>query len=137
MAIEDFQVILRMKNTKFKDVVEYMLNVTNVKNIDGGFFNYVDGVHLIEIEVREGGISMRFALCNPDTIDFAFLELVDKTKCMFSAELMNMESEYSLDLKESIRIKRSLWRNDFGGAIAALTCKEAIAKYILKETIDN
>ena len=102
MGCEDFQVLLR-----FELLCEEVLCVLGTElwvSVDpqGGlladsvYLGYKDGRHVIEMEVSSSGrnstaMSLRFAVCHPDTIDEVFIDLVARLANTLRAEVSLME----------------------------------------------
>jgi len=138
MGCEDFQVMLKSIEPNFIQVCDFLKSHINIKLVEGAYFEYRDESHLVEFEVRDlvgcVEISLRFALCNPDTVDDVFLQLINGLSNQFTFEVIVMDvidDQSSVDINDSILYKRGLWKKDFGGAVEALSCDQAIEKYVL------
>ena len=138
MGCEDFQVMLKSRESDTIAVCDFLQSHANVKLVEDAYFVYQDDSHLIEFEVRDSDgkfkVSLRFALCNPDTVDDVFLQLINSFSSQFSLDLIVkdiIDNENSVGIKGSILYKRALWKKDFGEKVEALSCDQAIDKYVL------
>ncbi len=131
MGCEDFQVMLKSREPTFIEVCDFLKSHTNIKLVKGSYFEYRDDNHLIEFEVRDTEVSLRFALCNPDTVDDVFVKLINYLSNRFSLDVVVMDDPGAAGLKDSILYKRGLWKKDFGDVVEALSCDQAIEKYVL------
>jgi len=138
VGCEDFQVMLKSRESNFIAVCDFLKSHSKIRLVADTYFEYQDDSHLIEFEVRDtdgkADVSLRFALCNPDTIDDVFLRLIDSLSNRFSLDVFVMDvfdGESSVDIMGNILYKRGLWKNDFGEEIEALSCDQAIEKYVL------
>lgn len=147
MGCEDFQVTLKNKKLSKAKAKELILKGNNIiiKKSDDNYFEYNDKNHLIEIQLRElkEGIevSLRFALCNPLSIDEVFFNVLQLLSVTLSAEI-DIIDEYAenekyarqglkLYLFKNITIKRGYWIKDFGSETATISCDDALKKFVL------
>lgn len=107
-----------------------------------------DGEHLIEAEVQDmpPRLSLRFALCNPETVDTIFVGLVSRLARMLDAQVRVVGASelaacsfsspdlHGLDsaLQQNIEDERKLWQQEFGGETLKATCEEAVVEFILR-----
>ena len=136
MGCEDFQVLLRSKKFCFDQVSYFFSEHPKIILKEEPYYEYRDDKHVVELEVRSGKgveVSLRFALCNPATVDDVFLDLINELSDKFSFDLKVMDSndQRVSQIKNGIDYKRNLWIKDFGDEIAALGCDEAINRFIL------
>ena len=117
---------------------------------DARYFLYEDSEHVVELLLRpddEGSrISMRFALCHPDSIEETFARLVLDIATDLHADFaildtVNDEEPEELDwtqgdtfrqaLGPAIRFKRTYWQRAFGVDRARLTCSQAVMELMV------
>lgn len=139
MGCEDFQVMLKSSDAKrFVEVKKFLDKHPNITALSNENYEYRDGLHVIEFEIRSLGnvaLSIRFALCNPFTIDRVFISLIEEISRQFDLVIQVMDvvqgDEGFKQVNSCISFKRELWQKDFGSETAALGCDEALERYVL------
>ena len=101
MGIEDYRVSLRSRSASQDSVAGWIARVPfSVPDPEGGFlpqnryFRIDDGRHVLEVEVSDGepvDVSVRFMLCNPPSVEPAFLALVGELVSQFDMEIHDQE----------------------------------------------
>jgi hypothetical protein len=156
MGCEDFQVLLR--STADQGSVLRVLQHAGVEIDPGGgqlstsvYLVHRDGRHVIELEVSHPkswtSVSVRFALCHPDSVDNMFVDLVGKLAVALDATVRIMDevepgaggnfdahdlATFSATAKRAIAVRRAAWRVEFGSETAAIGCDEAIMRFVLR-----
>src|ERR1051325_2552559 len=103
MGIESFGVLMRGQRLTSREVPRRTLELyPNLKliseDISEAAFEYFDGQCLFEVLCRgkdtdrEFDISARFALCNPDEIEFRFLDFIEWARAQWQPHLWMMSS---------------------------------------------
>jgi hypothetical protein len=155
VGAEEFQVTLKSQLSRER--------ITQWLRKDGSFrelhllgaqrehFMCEDDLHIIELEISDetglGRIGIRFALCQVDSADTAYRQLVIRLARELGAlVVINDEVEpgdlwefspNNLDeiadvLDRAIRAKRALWIADFGDERAKVTCADAVERFIAR-----
>lgn len=107
-----------------------------------------DGNHKLEVEqkLNYSGFSLRFALCNPSSIDCVFIRIIktiirthelglrfcedcDEVPEWLSS--IEMIDQYEAAIQNCIDMRRALWQTEFGKEELAATCAEACRHFIL------
>lgn len=113
-----------------------------------------DGQHKLEAELRSNPseISLRFAMCNPRSIDRVFLQLIRATMqqdrvlmrfCEDCEEIpewfttAEMVDQWQEAIQRCIEWRRHLWHQDFGDAELPATCAEAWQHVIEQQNITD
>jgi hypothetical protein len=157
MGCEDFQAIVHTNKSVSECRALLSMNGRVADDPEGGplptstYLLYEDGQHVFEIELGETTdgtqMSIRFALCHPDSVDAGFLELIRRMTEALSGRVSIME-DVSADVPELMRAddlvslwslvrsgiatKRQYWTAEFGSRRASITCAEAIRQYVVK-----
>ena len=101
MGIEDYRVALRSRTVPAQVVREWVRRQPNTTRDDGmlsrgnDYFRIDDGNHVLEVEVSKADpteVSVRFALCNPPSVEPAFLALVRELVTTFGMEIHDQEA---------------------------------------------
>lgn len=137
MGIEDYRVSLRSRAAPADDVREWIRRQPNTTPDDGmlshgnDYFRIDDGDHVLEVEVSKADpveVSVRFALCNPPSVEPAFLSLVRQLVTTFGMEIHDQEAaaadpwwlpperfeQFRESTLRAIRRRRSDWVTQFG-----------------------
>ena len=154
MGFESFQVTLGGGRVSHADVDKMLRNVPcmrldPVPAFTPDSINYLfdDGHHIVELQLDDSPvcISCRFALCHPDSIDWAFLDLVRVLmECLGMdatiREDVRPEHEHSFPpaefaafascLPEYIGIRRREWLTAFGPERMAATTADCWRRVI-------
>ncbi len=160
MGVEDFLVRVESDCAK-SEAIQRLLVDPAVHRHTGTFsapdyeqFRFEDPRHIIEIEVspRASGsvVSMRFALCQPSSVDHVFANFVDHLARGIRGKVSIAEdvgpadqvqhlafdapdySRFEAIVLDCIRVKRQQWVMEFGSAEARLSCKEALERFVMK-----
>lgn len=139
MGCEDFQVMLKSRAAEnFSEVKNFLAAYPNITALGNSNYEYRDGKHVVEFEIRLSEsieLSIRFALCNPASIDEVFVALVKDVSDQFNLDIQVMDvvqgDEGFQQVGDCISFKRGLWRKDFGVDVAPLGCDEAVERYVL------
>lgn len=157
MGCEDFRVTLRSSMELGAAHRHLLADARIVSDPEGGplpqgcYLAYDDGEHLIELELYcvepRIELSVRFALCNPDSVDNAFIDLVMLLAERLDAEVSVMENispgvrgdfspselgPFSEIVKPMIAKKRAYWIADFGTERAPISCNEALRRFVMR-----
>jgi hypothetical protein len=119
---------------------------------DNSYYSFRDGRHVIEWEFAPGRdvyeLSLRFALCHPETVDDVFIQLVCRILDQFNAVVTILEplpdeamrdhcaktkAEFARDCRGSIQICRGYWQATFGTRTAGLSHKDAMLEFVLPQ----
>ena len=101
MGIEDYRVSLRSRAAPAELVREWVRRQPNTTPDDGmlphtrDYFRIDNGNHVLEVEVSKDDpaeVSVRFALCNPVSVEAAFLALVRELVTTFEMEFHDQEA---------------------------------------------
>ncbi len=110
-----------------------------------------DGQHKLEVEVgpTPSVFSLRFALCNPRSIDRLFFHLImslmrdhrltmrfcedcdDVPEWFTSVEMID---QWNDSIRQCIETRRQQWHQEFGDDELPTTCAEAFRRFILPRT---
>lgn len=139
MGCEDFQVMLKSRIVKkVSEVRQFLAKHPNIAMLGDLTYEYSDGEHVVEFELRASEkleLSIRFALCNPASVDSVFIALVEEISDRFDLNVQVMDvvrgDEGVQQIGGCISFKRELWQKDFGLETAALGCDEALERYVL------
>lgn len=159
MGAEDFQVGLMSDALDIEHATAYLETFDDIsvirKKTEELFFEYRKGGHVIEVELSRPKlriatrISCRFSLCHPDSVDEVFADFVVDLAQGLSLPIEILEdvpagepyrflpadlNGFRDALKKSIATKRDYWIKDFGDVKASLTCREAVQRFILKQS---
>lgn len=161
MGCEDFVVSLSSSST-LTAVMRAVLALPEVHpdatctSLPGeSHLRWEDREHIIEIEVAAAArttMSLRFAVCHPNSIDDVFADLVVHLAAKLKADVLIAEDVQPDDpglgwafspsqptdlrraLVQCIPKKRLLWRAEFGNAEARVSCREAIDRFVIGGT---
>lgn len=143
MGIECYQIILKVEAEK--DKLESVLGSLSAEPAyigrpDAIAYLYVKEKHILEVaaykfEHNRCIVSIRFSLCQPQTIDYVFLDFLKYLNKSLIFQLIIVESEgkeintinEELIIR-SINAKRILWKSEFGNKTDFLTCNDSLKK---------
>ena len=153
MGFESFQVELRGERANYLDADRAIRNLPGIRPdprggfMLGSYYLFEDGRHVVELHLFDSPMSLscRFALCHPDSIDAAFVELVRVLMGSLGIEAMIPDdvsehahwfslaefAEFAARLPEYIAIRRQEWIAAFGAVRATATTSEAFERFIL------
>jgi hypothetical protein len=158
MGMESYLVRLTGKSAGLRPVVEFAERELGLvpdfgQHSHSGnelFFALRDGRHVIEFEIAHCEsvfeISVRFALCNPPSVDEVFIRLITQLLERFdsTATVSDEPSEgtakvfsrktkdlFALEIHKSINRSRGYWRGMFGLEEAAVPVSEALRRFVL------
>ncbi len=118
------------------------------------YYVYRDGRHVIEFEFAQRGdaiqVSLRFALCNPESIDRIFIQQITKlldhfdgtvTLCdkrgipmTYTRESLDAFAVYCLS---DIERERGYWCEMFGRTVAGISVSEALRTFVLPHCVPS
>jgi len=158
MGVEDFRIDIRTS----ADVATAVAAVLAMAGVHGDmeaapvphyrYARFEDTNHIVELEIggdAEASISVRFALCQPSTIDPVFVELVGRVARAANGSVIiaedvlfdDVDTEKPFEpprweglgdvIARCIRVRRAQWEGEFGTETARLSCKGALERYIL------
>jgi len=159
MGMESYLVKIRVPPAEYAAVrlfaeSEFQLTPEPPGYVSGNssYYSFRDGRHVIEWEFAPAHdqypISVRFALCHPDTVDAVLIELVCRILDRFTAAATIVEplpegaardhsaktkAEFARDCRGSIQICRGYWRATFGPRTAGLSHADAMREFILPQ----
>ena len=139
MGIESYRTMILTKAPD-SDVVQVLVAEMGFTleedqaDVHDTFLRFEDDEHIIECAVSDGRpcrISLRFALCQPSSIDAVFLGLL----VALTNRLLRYDPDgTSVELCEArneIQEAREAWRALFGVATARLTPSEALRRFVI------
>jgi hypothetical protein len=159
VGVESYLLRLRGRRSDVDSAVEYAQNAfglapdpeQTVLSNAYSYSAYRDGLHVIEFEYfRKDArfeISIRFALCNPSSIDQVFLGIVRSLMKKFdmTAQICEQlpkgeQTEYSVTEEDrfsanyswSVEKSRERWRQMFGTEQAGLSVSNALQRFLIK-----
>jgi hypothetical protein len=160
MGIEDFVVRLEINDDR-SVAVEKLLRASGIvhdmiapKVTGCEYLRYEDSEHIVELDVgasdnSTSALTIRFALCQPPTVDSIFIGLVERCALSFSANVVIADDIDPSDppaglsfhspeldglseaLSKRIMKRREVWQAEFGRVVARLSCREAVERYII------
>ena len=159
MGMESYMVKIHVPQSDYSAVRQFsetelqlILEPPGFFSRDYSYYSFRDGRHVIEWEFAPDRdkceISMRFALCHPETVDDVFIGLVCRVLDRFNATATIVEplpggavrdhsaqtkAECVRDCRGSIQICRGYWRATFGPRTAGLSHEDAMREFVLPQ----
>jgi len=107
-----------------------------------------DGQHKLEMEIQlePSMFFLRFALCNPRSVDQVFLKLIRYIMLQHNLSMRfcedceevpewftapDMVDQWETEILRCIESKRQLWHHEFGQEELSATCAEAFERFIM------
>jgi len=152
MGIEDYRVSLRTRAATAAVVSDWVRERPHAAPDEGllpdhcEYFRIDDGRHVLEVEVSRtdpAEVTVRFALCNPRSVEAAFLAFVRELATTFEMKIHDQEGHgtfppeavdrFAASALESIARRRAEWVAQFGPRVLAAGSREVFETIILPQ----